>query len=88
MLADFVAEWKKIQTPLAPIEHETWIMYFDGLVMKEGVGVGLSFISPLGVCMEYMIRLHFPASNNVAEYEALINGLRTAVELGICHHEI
>jgi len=33
--------------------------------------------------MQYAIRLRFPASNNVAEYEALINGLRIAVELGI-----
>jgi ribonuclease HI len=30
-----------------------------------------------------LVRLHFPASNNAAEYEALINGLRIAVELGI-----
>jgi ribonuclease HI len=51
--------------------------------MKEGAGVGLVFISPLGVHMEYMVRLHFSASNNVAKYEALINGLRIAVELGI-----
>jgi ribonuclease HI len=36
-----------------------------------------------GVRMEYLVRLHFPTSNNVAEYEALINGLRIAVELGI-----
>jgi ribonuclease HI len=33
--------------------------------------------------MEYMVRLHFPASNNTVEYEALINGLRIAVELRI-----
>jgi ribonuclease HI len=38
--------------------------------------------------MEYMVRLHFPASNNVAEYEALINGLRIAVKLGIKRLEI
>ena len=31
----------------------------------------------------YMLHIHFPASNNVAEYEALINGLRITVELGI-----
>jgi ribonuclease HI len=43
--------------------------------MKEGVGVGLVFILPLGVRIEYMVRLHFPASNTVAEYEAVINGL-------------
>ena len=30
-----------------------------------------------------MVRLHFPSSNNVAEYEALLNGLRIAIELGI-----
>jgi hypothetical protein len=88
VLVDFVAEWTEIQTPPASIEHETWIMYFDTSVMKEGAGVGLVFISPLGVCMEYMVRLHFLASNNAAEYEALINGLRIAVELGIKRHEI
>jgi hypothetical protein len=30
-------------------------MYFDGSVMKEGAGVGLVFISPQGVRMEYMV---------------------------------
>jgi hypothetical protein len=88
VLADFVAVWTEIQTPLVPIEHETWIMYFDGSVMKEGAGVGLVFISPLGVHMEYLVRLHFPASNNAAEYEALINNLRIGVELGIKRLEI
>jgi ribonuclease HI len=33
--------------------------------------------------MRYVIRLHFVASNNIAEYEALINGLHIAAELGI-----
>jgi ribonuclease HI len=88
VLADFVAEWTEMQTPPAKIEHETWIMYFDGSVMKEGAGVVLVFISPLGMHMEYMVRLHFPASNNAAEYKALINILRIAVELGIKHLEI
>jgi ribonuclease HI len=77
-----------MQTPPTKIEHETWIMYFDGSVMKEGAGVGLVFILPLGVCMEYMVGLHFPVSNNAVEYEALINGLRIAVELGIKRLEI
>jgi ribonuclease HI len=83
VIADFVAEWTAIQTPPASIEHETWIMYFDGSIFKAGAGVGLVFISPLGVRMEYLVRLHFPASNNAAEYEALINSPRIAVELGI-----
>jgi len=58
-------------------------MYFNGSLMKKGADMGLVFGSPLGVCMKYMVRIHFPASNNVAEYEALINGLCIAIELGI-----
>ena len=50
-------------------------MYFDGSLMKKGAGVGLVFISPLEVHMRYMVWLHFPSSNNTAEYEARINGL-------------
>jgi hypothetical protein len=50
-----VAEWTEIQTPPASIEHETWIMYFDGSIMKEGAGVGLVFIFLLGVRMEYLV---------------------------------
>jgi ribonuclease HI len=51
--------------------------------MKTGAGAGLLFISPLGKHLRYVLRLHFPASNNVAEYEALVNGLRIAIELGV-----
>jgi ribonuclease HI len=58
-------------------------MYFDGSLMKTRAGAGLLFMSPLGKHVRYVIRLHFPASNNVAEYEALVNGLRIAVELGV-----
>ena len=59
------------------------MMYFDGSLMKKGAGIGLVFVSPLRVRMRYMVRLHFPSSNNVDEYEALINGLCIAIELGI-----
>ena len=38
--------------------------------------------------MRYMVCLHFPSSNNVAEYEALINDLHIAIELGIQHLDI
>ena len=58
-------------------------MFFDGSVMKTGAGAGLLFISPLGDHIRYVIRLHFPASNNMAEYEALLSGLCIAIELGV-----
>jgi ribonuclease HI len=58
-------------------------MYFDGSLMKIGAGAGLLFVSPLGKHLRYVIRLHFPTSNNVAEYEAQVNGLRIAAELGV-----
>jgi ribonuclease HI len=58
-------------------------MFFDGSLMKTGAGTGLLFISPLGKHLRYVLRLHFPTSNNVAEYEALVNGLRIAIELGV-----
>ena len=83
MLADFIAEWTKVQTPPAVIDQEYWMMYFDGSLMKKGTGAGLVFISPLGVHMRYMVQLHFPSSNNITEYEALIKGLRISIELGI-----
>jgi hypothetical protein len=83
VLVDFVAEWVDTQLPTAPIQPELWTMYFDGLVMKTGAGAGLLFISPLGKHLRYVLRLHFPASNNVAEYEALVNGLRITIELGV-----
>jgi ribonuclease HI len=58
-------------------------MFFDGSLMKTGAGAGLLFISPFGKHLRYVLRLHFPTSNNMAEYEALVNGLRIAIELGV-----
>jgi ribonuclease HI len=83
VLADFLAEWTDTQLPTTPTQPKLWTMYFDGSLMKIGAGAGLLFVSLLRKHLRYVIRLHFPASNNVAEYEALVNGLRIAVELGV-----
>ena len=56
-------------------------MYFDGSVMAPGSGAGVVLISPDGSRLRYAIHLHFSASNNAVEYEALINALRIAIEL-------
>jgi hypothetical protein len=83
ILADFVTEWTNTQLLPLQIQAECWTLYFDGSVMKTGAGAGLLFISPLGEHMRYAVRLHFPTSNNMAEYEALLCGLRIAIETGI-----
>jgi ribonuclease HI len=83
VLADFVVQWVNTQLLTAPIQPELWTMYFDGSLMKTGAGASVLFISPLRKHLRYMLRLHFPVSNNVAEYEALVNGLCIAIELGV-----
>jgi hypothetical protein len=83
VLADFVAEWVDTQLPADPIQPKLWTMFFDGSLMKTGASAGLLFISPLGKHLRYVLRLHFPVSNNMAKYEALVNGLRIAIELGV-----
>jgi ribonuclease HI len=83
ILADLIAEWTDTQLPPPQIQAECWTLYFDGSVMKIGAGAGLLFVSPLGEHMRYAVRLHFPASNNMAEYEALLCGLKIAIEIGI-----
>jgi hypothetical protein len=75
ILANFVAEWTDTQLPPPQVQSECWTLYFDGSVMKIGAGAGLLFISPLEEHMRYAMRLHFPASNNMAEYEALLYDL-------------
>jgi ribonuclease HI len=83
ILADFVAEWTDTQLPPPQIQAECWTLYIDGSVMKTGEGAGLLFVSPLREHMRYVVHLHFPASNNMAEYEALLCGLKIAIETGI-----
>jgi ribonuclease HI len=83
ILADFVAEWTDTQLPPPQIQAECWTLYFDGSVMKTGAGAGLLFISPLGEHMRYAVRLHFPASNNMAKYEALLCDHKIAIEIGV-----
>jgi ribonuclease HI len=43
-------------------------------------GAGLLFVSPLGEHMRYVVHLHFPTSNNMDKYEALLCGLKIAIE--------
>ena len=83
VLADFVAEYTEIQTPSTAAEPEYWTMYFDGSLRIKGGGAGIIFISPIGGKLRYVLQVMFKVSNNAAEYEAALHGLRIAVSLGI-----
>jgi ribonuclease HI len=71
--------------PLPKERPEHWIMYFDGALNLEGAGAGAGvlLISPQGEQLKYVLQIHYKASNNEAEYEALIHDLRIAMSLGI-----
>ena len=58
-------------------------MYFVGSLKVGGAGVGVLFISLDGKQLKYVLQILWPATNNEAEYEALLHGLRVAVSLGI-----
>ena len=72
----------EVQLLTPDVTHKYWTMYFDGSVMAPGLGARVVLISSNGNRLRYAIRLHFSASNNAMEYEALINGLCIAVKLG------
>ncbi|GFZ00843.1 hypothetical protein Acr_14g0004780 [Actinidia rufa] len=96
-LADFLVESTYEDTPqpeTTPLEEEIpkepargkdlahWILFVDGSSNQNGCGAGLVIRAPSGEQMEYAIRMGFKATNNEAEYEALLAGLRVATELG------
>jgi ribonuclease HI len=82
-LIDFMVEWREnqIPTPVDKLEH--WTMYFDGSLKLNGGGAGVLFISPRGEQLKYVLQILWEVSNNEAEYEALLHGLRLAISLGV-----
>ncbi|XP_063948111.1 uncharacterized protein LOC108203333 [Daucus carota subsp. sativus] len=64
------------------VEDDTWWnLHVDGAVNSDGAGVGIVLVNPGGCRLLSAIHLGFPATNNDAEYEALINGLSLAMEM-------
>lgn len=62
---------------------QIWKLYFDGSSSREGLGVGIVLISPSDETINLSYKLEFETTTNIAEYEALILGLRAAKYLKI-----
>uniref|UniRef100_A0A2N9ENC7 Uncharacterized protein n=1 Tax=Fagus sylvatica TaxID=28930 RepID=A0A2N9ENC7_FAGSY len=60
----------------------------DGASNSKGSGAGVVLVSPKGLILEQAVRLKFSASNNEAEYEALLISLRTVEGLSACHLQV
>jgi ribonuclease HI len=69
--------------PTPPPTPSVWKMFFDGASSNEGTGAGVVFISPCQEAISLSYKLEFEATNNVAEYESLVLGMRSAKEMGI-----
>ncbi|GJU10296.1 reverse transcriptase domain-containing protein [Tanacetum coccineum] len=88
ILADFIVERPEEESPDEPMTEpeeipEPWTLFTDGSSCIDGSGAGLILTNPEGVEFTYAMRFTFEATNNEAEYEALIAGLRIAEQMGV-----
>jgi len=90
VMADFIAEFTPsnpvpIPTPEAP---GCWILHVDGASNNKGSKLILVLSTPDDTIIEQSYSLGFQATNNEAEYEALIAGLKMAEILGVRNLEV
>ncbi|XP_075674780.1 uncharacterized protein LOC142643965 [Castanea sativa] len=60
----------------------TWKVFIDGAANQKGYGIGLVLISPEGITFKKSLRLAFSATNNEAEYEAVLVGMNMVYSMG------
>ncbi|KAL0409949.1 UNVERIFIED_CONTAM: Retrovirus-related Pol polyprotein from transposon opus [Sesamum latifolium] len=83
-LADFISEMTEMTIKEAS-QDQKWLLHVDGSSTAQGSGAGIVITTPQGEDLEFAIKFGFKASNNEAEYEALVIGLRMAHETGAKH---
>jgi ribonuclease HI len=83
-LADFIADWTPgAQGEEAIKDAEAWTVFCDGSWGTFGAGAAAVLVAPSKVRTCYAARLDFSCTNNIAEYEALLLGLRKLKAMGI-----
>ncbi|MBY3556084.1 ribonuclease HI family protein, partial [Modestobacter lapidis] len=70
------------------VEKKMWKAYFDGALNRKGCGIGTCLETPEDVMIPVAVKLNFKATNNIAEYEACILALESALALGIEELEV
>ncbi|GKE14123.1 reverse transcriptase domain-containing protein, partial [Tanacetum coccineum] len=94
IIAEFLAETPSVEgkdmeikvlegTNTAPKSERTWKLYTDRASSSDGSGAGLMLVNPEGKQYTYALRFEFETTNNEAEYEALLAGLRIAADMKI-----
>ncbi|XP_075083482.1 uncharacterized protein LOC142167223 [Nicotiana tabacum] len=63
--------------------YPRWRIFFDGAANFKGVGIGAVLISESGQHYPASAKIRFPCTNNIAEYEACILGIRMAIDMNI-----
>ncbi|GJT42765.1 reverse transcriptase domain-containing protein [Tanacetum coccineum] len=88
ILADFLAESPTVKglhvenvISMPGKSTSAWTLFTDGASSIEGSGTGLILTDPNGQEMTYALRFNFKASNNEAEYEALVAGLELTIQM-------
>ncbi|KAL5552836.1 hypothetical protein UlMin_040237 [Ulmus minor] len=66
-------------------QNSQWKLYVDGSSTETSSEAGIILVSPDGVKLSCAVRFKFKATNNQAEYEALLSGLRLAKEVSARH---
>jgi hypothetical protein len=82
-LTNFITEWTDSDVRGIGDLPDHWVIYFDGSYTLKGAGADVVLIPPEGDMLKYDIQIEFSVTNNIAEYEGLVTGLRLAKELGI-----
>ena len=83
VLAEFVVEYTcPEEQNLEDLDIPAWILRVDGSKAKKESGAGVVIQTPAGDLFKYALEFKFQATNNQAEYEALVTGLKLARAMG------